>query len=133
MHKRSLITPEVRFDPALPGMEDLDLAMQFGNYYPEGFLYVPQVLATYHQRYGADGLVASPSISYRHNADKLDAIFAKHQHDPLMEGQNWYPGRADRWRRLEEDFQAGKLPPHYLYHFPDYWPEKFKVLATPVL
>ncbi len=124
MHKRRLITDSIKFDPTLAGMEDLDLVMQFGNYYPDGFLYVPKVLATYHQRYGSDGLVAGLGMSYKDNAAKLDAIYEKHQNDPLMQGQTWYPTKADRWRQLERDYRAGKLPPHYLFHFPNYWPKE---------
>ena len=123
MHAREIFGNGVAFDANLHGMEDWDLVMQIGERYPEGFMYVPVVLYTYHQRYGTDSLVANINVSYKDHAQKFEELYQKHKNASLMEGQRWYPDRSERWMRLEKDFQDGKLPPAYLYPFPEHWPK----------
>lgn len=123
MHRRELLANGIAFDPELHGMEDWDLVMQMGERYPEGFLYVPKILYAYHQRYGTDSMVAGTGVSYGDHAIKFEQIYAKHGTSSLMQGQAWYPERVERWNRLEAEFRAGKLPPAYLYPFPDFWPK----------
>jgi glycosyltransferase involved in cell wall biosynthesis len=120
MHARNLIGPDIHFDPEMPGLEDWDLVMQMGEKHPDGFLYVPEVLYDYRQRYGADGRAASGSYSRR--AFKLEAIWSKHHADKLMAGQTWFPALRDQWNELERKYQAGLIPPAYLYEFHDHWP-----------
>jgi len=117
MHLRELFNdPAIRWDETLRhGMEDWDLAMLIGERYPKGFLYVPVVLYNYHQRYGGDGIVSNST--YQDWADTLAYIYQKHKGDKLMHGQDWYPRKVEKWRRLQKEFEAGKLPPYYLYRF----------------
>ena len=129
MHKHAIIDETIAFDATLLGLEDWDFIMQIGTLYPEGFLYVPQPLYTYRQRFGADGLVGHKDITYLNQAKKFDQIYEKHKDSPLMKGQTWYPDRAERWRKLEVAYQAGKIPPAYLFPFVDHWPDKLKVNA----
>jgi glycosyltransferase involved in cell wall biosynthesis len=123
MHKRALINEGIQFDPSLPGFEDWDLVMQIGDKYPSGFLYVPEVLYDYHQRYGSDGMVANTSVRYIDIAHKFEAIYQKHRHASLMQGQNWYPERVLKYQKLENEYRAGRIPAFYLYPFPEYWPK----------
>jgi len=120
MHARAITDAGIRFDLEVPGLEDWDLMLQIGTRYPDGFLYVPEFLFNYYQRYGLDGRFASGS--YDRRARKLEVIYRKHHAAPLMQGQAWYPAQANHWLELERQFQAGQLPPAYLYEFPDFWP-----------
>jgi glycosyltransferase involved in cell wall biosynthesis len=117
MHLRSLFKdPAIRWDESLRrGMEDWDLAMLIGERHPDGFLYVPVVLYHYHQRYGGDGIVSNST--YSDWADTLEYIYQKHKHDHMLEGQEWYPAKVQKWRRLQAEYDAGKLPPYYLHRF----------------
>ena len=89
--------------------------MTIGEKYPHGFLYVEEVLYNYHQRYGGDGLVSSKT--YSDWADIFESIYRKHRHNPLLAGQKWYPAKVQKWRKLQREFETGKLPPYYLYYF----------------
>jgi glycosyltransferase involved in cell wall biosynthesis len=126
MHRRSVFTDDgIRWDEHLRhGMEDWDLAMQIGERHPDGFMYVPVVLYHYHQRYGGDGVVSNSE--YQDWADTLEYIYQKHKNDQLMAGQDWYPRKVEKWQRLQKEYEAGQLPPYYLYRFQDV-PETGKV------
>jgi hypothetical protein len=124
MHTRAIFADSIQFDHQLPGLEDWDLIMQMGTKYPDGFLYVPEILYTYHQRYGSDGLVANSGVQYKDVAKKFEVIYQKHKNSPLMQGQQWHPDRVQKYQQLEVDYQAGLIPPYYLYPFPDHWPKQ---------
>ncbi|QQS19170.1 glycosyltransferase [Candidatus Saccharibacteria bacterium] len=115
MHLRSLYDQGIRWDETLGAMEDWDIAMTIGEKYPHGFLYVEEVLYNYHQRYGGDGVVSSKT--YSDWADIFEAIYRKHKNDTLLVGQQWYPAKVQKWRKFQQDFEAGKLPPYHLYYF----------------
>jgi len=115
MHARSIIKEGIRWDETIHAMEDWDLAMTIGNRHPNGFLYVPVVLYHYHQRFGGDGIVSNSQ--YGDWALIFEQIYQKHKHDKLMDGQPWYPSRVEKWRKLQADFDAGKLPPYHRYYF----------------
>ncbi len=117
IHLRRLFSLEgVRWDEALRhGMEDWDLVMTIGERHPDGFLYVPLVLYHYHQRYGGDGIVSNSK--YQDWADTFEHIYQRHKHDKLLEGQTWYPRKVEKWTRLQQEYDAGKLPPYHLYYF----------------
>lgn len=115
IHLKRLFDEGIRWDPALHGMEDWDLAMSIGEKYPEGFLYVEEVLYNYHQRYGGDGVVSNST--YADWADVFEYMYQKHRHDHMLEGQTWYPHKVEKWRRLQQEFENGKLPPYNQYYF----------------
>jgi len=124
MHARALFDNGVAFDPATPGFEDWELMLQIGTKYPGAFLYIPVTLYRYRQRYGADS--RSGSASYSRRARIYEYIWRKHRYAPLMAGQDWYPAEANRWRHLEAEFQAGRLPSLNLYEFPAFWPKSLQ-------
>lgn len=115
MHLRRIFDDDIRWTEDLPAMEDWDFAMTIGERYPDGFLYVPVVLYHYHQRYGGDGIVSNST--YRTWAETFEKIYQRHKNDTLLEGQTWYPSRVEKWNALQEDYDAGKLPPYHLYYF----------------
>lgn len=115
MHLRQLFDEGIQWDVSLEAMEDWDLAMTMGERYPDGFLYVEEVLYNYHQRYGGDGVVSNHT--YSDWADVFEAIYQKHKHDKMLAGQSWYPQKKEKWLRLQQEFEAGTQPPYYLYYF----------------
>lgn len=119
IHARSLLDEGVAFDPTIRGFEDWDLVMQMGNHHPDGFLYVPVTLYAYHQRYGLDGIIGGSS--YADQARKYEQIYRKHRYDALMQGQTWFPAVVHEWDDRQHRFEAGELPPAYLYPFTDQW------------
>lgn len=115
MHLRRLFEEGITWDSKLHAMEDWDLAMTMGDKYPDGFLYVEEVLYNYHQRYGGDGIVSNSK--YSDWAETFEQIYQKHKNDKMLAGQQWYPSRVEKWRRLQKEFEEGKQPPYYLYYF----------------
>lgn len=115
VHAASIRDERIRFDESMRRMEDWDYAMQIAQRHPNSFLYLPKVLYNYHQRYGGDGLVSN--TSYGEWANIFEKIYKKHEHDPLMAGQTWYPQKVDKWRQIQADFEIGKAPSPHLYRF----------------
>ncbi|HSH55565.1 MAG TPA: glycosyltransferase family A protein [Candidatus Limnocylindrales bacterium] len=115
IHLKRLFDEGIKWDPALHAMEDWDLAMTMGEKYPEGFLYVEEVLYNYHQRYGGDGVVSNSK--YSDWAITFEQIYQKHKDDKMLVGQQWYPSRVEKWQRLQKEFEEGNQPPYHLYYF----------------
>ena len=123
-HSRKVIDDGIRFDEKLTKMEDWDLLLTLCERYPNGFLYVNEILYEYYQKFGGDGLVSNSG--YQEWADIFEYIFQKHKNDQLMKGQGWYPHRVEKWQSLADQFQKGNIPSYHLYYFKKYWPEKYK-------
>ncbi len=115
MHLRKLYQEGIRWDPTIPVMEDWDLMLTIGTKYPDGFLFVNEILCTYYQRFGGDGLRSNGS--YADNIDAFKKIYQKHKDDPLMQGEAWYDDAIARWEQRQRDFEAGKIPPYSQYYY----------------
>lgn len=129
IHKRGLFDGTIQWDEKLRHMEEWDLAMQIGERYPDGFLFVPITLYCYHQRHGTDGVCSN--TPYLEWADAFEYIYRKHQNDRMLEGQDWYPERVEKWTKIHEEWQRGILPPPQLFFFPEFFnsPRKQSVAA----
>ncbi len=114
MHLRRVYEEGIRWDEDLALMEDWELMLSLGERYPEGFLYVPIVLQTYTQRFGSDNLVSQ--TQYGAWADAFEYIYQKHKNDKTLEYQTWYPEKADKWRKRQQEFEQGRRPA-YKYHY----------------
>jgi glycosyltransferase involved in cell wall biosynthesis len=115
MHHRKIYEQGIEWDPAMPVMEDWDFALAMGNKYPDGFLFVNEILCTYYQRFGGDGLRSNST--YLDNIEAFEKIYQKHKDDPLMQEQTWYTPTIERWRQRQRDFEAGKLPPYSQFYY----------------
>jgi glycosyltransferase involved in cell wall biosynthesis len=115
IHAASMRDEGIRFDESFSSCEDWDYVMTMGEKHPRSFLYLPEVLYNYHQRYGGDGVVSRQP--YWDRADVFEKIYQKHKNDRLMEGQQWYPQRVEKWRKIQADFEKGLEPPPHLYYF----------------
>jgi glycosyltransferase involved in cell wall biosynthesis len=114
MHLRSLFDEGMRWDEDLSLMEDWELMLSIGKKYPQGFLYVPIVLQRYTQRFGSDNLVSK--TRYSEWADAFEQIYQKHKGDKGLKDQKWYPEKVNKWRKRQEEFEAGSRPA-YQYHY----------------
>jgi glycosyltransferase involved in cell wall biosynthesis len=114
-HLRNIYSKGIKWDENLRSMEDWELLMSIGEKYPNGFLYVPIVLYEYHQRYGSDNMVSK--ATYSTWADAFDYIYQKHKGHKHMKGQTWYPAKADKWRRLQAEYEAGARPEYKFHYF----------------
>lgn len=119
LHHRSITDEGIRFDEECRYMEDWDYAMTIAEKHPDAFIYCPEALYHYHQRYGGDGIVSN--MSYGGNAEAFEYMYTKHKDDTLMQGQTWYPAKAEKWRKIQADFEKGLVPPPHLYQFKDRW------------
>ncbi len=117
MHLRQLFDEGIRWDPQVPLMEDWEIMLSIGEKYPQGFLYVPVVLQRYTQRFGSDNLVSN--TTYSSWADAFEIIYQKHKNDKMMKGQTWYPAKVKKWRRRQQEFEAGKRPSYQYHYFQD--------------
>lgn len=115
MHARTVIESGIRFDEEMHSMEDWDFAISIAERFPEGFVYVKELLFHYHQRFGTDGLVSNST--YGDWADAFERIYQKHKRDHILEGQTWYPQRVEKYSRMQREYEAGKIPPQYLSLF----------------
>lgn len=114
-HLRRLYREGIRWDEQIGGMEDWEFMMSIGEKYPDRFLYVPEVLYEYHQRFGTDGLCSKSTYSTW--ADAFEYAYQKHRHDKMLSGQDWYPAKVVKWRRRQAEFEAGKRPAYQQHHF----------------
>jgi glycosyltransferase involved in cell wall biosynthesis len=105
----------IRFDENMRYMEDWDYVMTVAEAHPDSFLYIPERLYNYHQRYGVDGLVSN--TAYDKHAAVYEYIYLKHKNDKLMEGQTWYPSKMLKWQKMADDFQKGLVPSPDQYPF----------------
>lgn len=117
IHSRRVPENNIFFDEKIRGMEDWDFILQIAEKFPEGFIYIPQELFHYHQRYGTDGLVSSST--YQNWIDNFHYIYKKHKNHPLLEGQTWYPQRVEKYKKLQEEFEQHQNTPQYLMRFQD--------------
>lgn len=115
MHHRMIYDDGIQWDPSIPIMEDWDLTLTIGNKYPGGFLFVNQILCTYYQRFGGDGLRSNGT--YIDNIESFEKIYQKHKNDRLMHGQTWYPETVERWKQRQHDFEQGKIPDYSQFYF----------------
>jgi glycosyltransferase involved in cell wall biosynthesis len=115
MHLRRLFDEGLMWDENVAGMEDWEFMLTIGAKYPDQFLFVPAQLYEYHQRFGGDGLCANSTYSTWANA--FEYIYEKHKHDPLMQGQEWYPAKVKKWRKRQTEFEAGIRPAYALHYF----------------
>jgi glycosyltransferase involved in cell wall biosynthesis len=114
MHLRRLYDEGLRWDEQIGAMEEWEFLMTIGEQYPGGFLYVPEVLYDYHQRFGGDGRCSESD--YQTWADVFEYAYQKHKGDNMMKGQTWYPEKVEKWRKRQAEFEAGKRPA-YQYHY----------------
>lgn len=114
MHLRRLYDEGIMWDENVGSMEDWEFMLTIGEKYPDGFVYVPEVLYDYHQRFGGDGRCSNSD--YGTWADVFEYVYQKHKNDKMMKGQTWYPEKVKKWRKRQKLFEEGKLPP-YQYHY----------------
>jgi glycosyltransferase involved in cell wall biosynthesis len=115
MHHRRVFDEGITWDITIPVMEDWDLTLTMGTKYPHGFLFVNEVLVTYYQRFGGDGVRSNGT--YLDNIEAFEKIYQKHKGDPLMQGQTWYEPTIQRWKQRQLEFEAGKLPPYSEFYY----------------
>lgn len=114
-HRRNIIEKNIQWDPAIKRFQDWDFLVQLGNIYPSGFVYIPEVLVEYFERYGGNSM--GSSATYQDWADGFAAIYKKHQHDTLLQGQDWYPRLVEKHLQRQQDFEAGIIPAAHLRYF----------------
>lgn len=115
LHRRKVYDEGIKWDPEISVMEDWDLCLSLGTKYPEGFIFVNEILVTYYQRFGGDGLRSNGT--YADNIHAFEKIYQKHKDDPLMQGQTWYEPTIQRWRQRQHDYERGKLPPYSQFYY----------------
>jgi glycosyltransferase involved in cell wall biosynthesis len=116
MHLRQLYNEGLMWDEQVGSMEDWEFMMTIGEKYPDGFLYVPEELYDYHQRFGGDGRCSSSD--YGSWAEVFEYVYQKHKDDKMMKGQTWYPDKVKKWRKRQTEFEAGTRPAYMYHHFP---------------
>lgn len=123
LHKRVVYDEGLKWDEKFTHFgDDWDFVMQMGNKYPNSFLYVPEILYEYHQRFGTDGKASL--ATYKDYEKGFEMIYQKHKNDPLMQGQEWYPRLVDKYKTLQEKLEKGEsIDPVYKY-FPNYQKKK---------
>lgn len=114
IHLTELFHEGIKWDEDLNLMEDWEFMLSIGEKYPDGFLYVPIVLQRYTQRFGSDNLVSK--TQYGSWADAFEYIYQKHKNEKSLQNQKWYPDKVIKWRKRQNEYDAGTRPP-YQYHY----------------
>lgn len=122
VHKRIAIEKGIRWDESLMLFEDWDFKLQLGRVFPNGFMHIPYVLFEYLQQYGGDGVCSN--TSYGEWAEGFDRVYKKHKDDPLMKGQEWYPDRVKKYKKMQEQVENGEIPEAVYKYFPEYGNKK---------
>jgi len=118
-HKRNFVQKKIFWDKNLSYIEDWDFLLQLGKEKPDGFIFVEKPLVYYTQRYGTKEGMCS-NARYGDWASAFDIVYQKHKEDSLMEGQNWWPERVEKYKRLQKLVDQGKEKPAKYKYFPEY-------------
>lgn len=118
-HKRELVKDGVAWSPTFILFEDIDFVFQLGLKYPEHFGFLPQPLFKQRQAFGSDGVCSG--ASYADWANGFEQLYQKGAHTWLMQGQEWYPSKVQKYREHQKLFEAGKLEPAWQRHFSEYF------------
>ncbi len=114
-HKR-ILAPQIKWDEEFERGEDWDFILQCGRVYTDTFIYLPEPLVYYAQKYGVDGICGN--TSYAEWAEMFQKMYQKHKEDPLLQGQTWYPDRIERYTQMEAQFEAGEIKSAMYKYFP---------------
>lgn len=116
-HKKNLLA---RWNERLTLLENLDFIMQCGLQDPNGFLFIPEFLSIYRQRYGGDGTCSN--ATYQDWGDAFQRIYETHKDDPLMKNPDVYLSRIRKYQELQALYAQGKVAAPYLKFFPEHCP-----------
>lgn len=114
-HRRDLHS-DIKWNESLKFFEDWDFLMQLGEHYPNQFVHIFEPLVLYTQRYGTDGMCSQ--ATYADWAKGFKDIYELHAHDPLLQGQRWYPERVERYTEMQKQFEAGEIKSAMYKYFP---------------
>lgn len=126
-HKREVWEKGIIWDATFPYFEDWHFLLSIGNFAPDGFVFIPELLCEYRLCFGAEGINAQST--YQDLADAFESVYQAHKDDPLMEGQQWYPERVEKYTLWQKEVEAGIRPSATYKYFGDYL-EKQKTLTT---
>ena len=118
-HLREVFLKKGHWNEDLRYIEDWDFLMQLGNLDPKGFTFVMDPLVFYTQRYGTEEGMCSRA-KYADWAKAFDEIYHRHKDDKLMNGQEWWPNRVEKYKKLQKLVEQGKEKPAMYKYFPDY-------------
>ncbi|MCH9631961.1 MAG: hypothetical protein S4CHLAM6_02830 [Chlamydiae bacterium] len=121
IHRRKL-NGTFRWNEDLKLLENLDFTMQLGFLDRNGFLYIPDELCEYRQRYGRDGLCSK--ASYKDWAEAFQKIYELHKHDPMMKSPSIYQNRIEKYMSLHKQCMQGKVVPPMYKFFPEFYKGK---------
>lgn len=114
-HRKKIKESNIKWDESLDRFEDFDFVLTMIEKFPNEFLYIQKPLFDYLQEFGGDGICSR--TTYLEWADGFKKMYEKHKKNPLMNGQEWHPSRYQKYLKLHEDFQEGKVPPPQLRYF----------------
>lgn len=117
-HKKDIFRDGIEWDEDLKYLEDWELLLQMGRKYPDAFVRIKDIGLKYTQTYGLDGMCSA--ARYADWAHAFEYIYHKHKDDPLMQGQDWYPEKIEKYRRLQKLVEDGKEPEAIYKYFPEY-------------
>lgn len=118
-HRRDIIKDGIAWSPTFRLFEDIDFVFQLGLKYPDHFGFIPEPMFKQRQAFGSDGVCSGSS--YADWANGFEQLYQKYAHTWLMQGQEWYPSKVEKYRERQVLFEAGKIEPAWQRHFPEYF------------
>lgn len=116
-HRKEALEKGIVWDNRIKSFQEWDYIMQLGNHYPNGFMHIPYVLFEYLQKYGGDGVCSN--MTYGDWVKDYKVMYQKHKDDSLLQGQQWYPDRIERYTKLQEQVDRGEVLPAMYKYFPN--------------
>jgi glycosyltransferase involved in cell wall biosynthesis len=86
-HKKDEIVALGAWDEDINFWEDWELALRVSIKYPKGFMYVNRTLLDYEQKID----LSQKDEIFKLWEDEEKKVFLKHEGNPLLEGQGWFP------------------------------------------
>jgi glycosyltransferase involved in cell wall biosynthesis len=122
-HKRFLWDEKgIQWDNSFPYFEDWHFLLTIGNRYAHGFFFIPDIICEYRLSFGAEGINAEST--YQDLAHAFAQVYEAHTDDALMQGQEWYPERVEKYLTWHKEVEAGTRPPAIYKYFGDYFVQK---------
>ena len=90
-HKKDEIIELGGWDENLGFWEDWELTLRISEKYPDGFMFLNRTLSSYEQKLSLE----KAQETFKFWGQEEAKIFEKHQNNPLLKDQNWFPPRKD--------------------------------------
>ncbi len=100
IHTRDSIKKVKFWDETLTLYEDYEFLLRFIEHFPEGLLFIPEILVAYTRAYGKDSLCST--ATYSKLVSNLEMVYKMHGYKDFMKNQTWYPSLRNKYKKMAQ-------------------------------